>query len=239
MSSKTHTERALVALRQRIVSGAFSGGERLYEVAIANDLQISRTPVRAALSKLAEEGLLDRVSGGGFMVRRFDMGDVLDTIDLRGVLEGTAARLAAERGVSAAMLEEGEGILRELDRSIEAEKVDMTQYSKGNTAIHNLFARMSGSRVIMREIERVTSLPFASPSAFLDDDRQVARFRQTLIVAQDQHRSILNAIRAREAGRAEFLAREHARAARRNVRFLTSDAAAMREGVAPLAIVAS
>lgn len=239
MSSKTHTERALIALRQRILSGAISGGERLFEVALANDLAISRTPVRAALSKLAEEGLLDRVAGGGFMVRRFDMRDVIDTIDLRGVLEGTAARLAAERGVSPDLLTKGEAILRKLDRSLDMEEVDMDLYSKGNMEFHELLCEMSGSRVLQREIKRMTSLPFASPSAFLDDDRQGVRFRQTLIVAQDQHRAILNAIRGREAGRAEFLTREHARAARRNVKALASDGTAMRERVTPLAIVNS
>ena len=65
MSSRTHTERALITVRQRILNGVYAGGERLYEVALANDLEISRTPVRSALSKLAEEGLLDRQPSGG------------------------------------------------------------------------------------------------------------------------------------------------------------------------------
>ena len=51
------------------------------------------------MSRLAEEGLLDRVNSGGFVVRTFGFADVVDAIELRGVLEGTAARLAAERGV--------------------------------------------------------------------------------------------------------------------------------------------
>ena len=71
---------------------------------LAKEFSISRTPIREALSRLAEEGLLERARGGGFVVRSFAIADVLDMIELRGVLEGTAARLAAERGVSAAKL---------------------------------------------------------------------------------------------------------------------------------------
>ena len=85
----THSKRALFRLRQRIVEGEIPGGTRLYEVALAEKLQISRTPVREAMSRLAEEGLLDRANGGGFLVRSFSYADVVDAIELRGVLEGT------------------------------------------------------------------------------------------------------------------------------------------------------
>ena len=64
-------------------------------------LGVSRTPLRLALSTLAHEGLLEPLPGGGFVVRSFTRADVSDAIELRGVLEGTAARLAAERLESA------------------------------------------------------------------------------------------------------------------------------------------
>lgn len=237
MASETHTERALVTLRQRILNGTYTGGARLFEVALAEDLAISRTPVRAALSKLAEEGLLDRNAAGGFRVRTFRMEDVLDTIELRGTLEGMAARLAAERGAPASALRAAAEILRNIDRILSSEDMDMDAYSKANSAFHAHLAQMAGSRVVEREIARVTALPFASPSAFVEDDSHAARLRQTLHVAQAQHRGIIDAIEARESARAEFLTREHARLARHNVKALTSDAAALREGIAPLAIM--
>jgi GntR family transcriptional regulator of vanillate catabolism len=238
MSSKTHTERALITLRQGIVSGALAGGQRLYEVAVAKELDISRTPVRAALSKLAEEGLLDRLKAGGFAVRRFDLSDVKDTIELRGVLEGTAARFAAERGASVEDKAQTRVCVRNLDEVLSCQDVDMSSYSKWNSAFHACLGRMSGSRVLMRELERVTALPFASPSAFLDDESQMAKMRQDLLVANEQHRGILEAIELRQGSRAEALTREHARNALRNVEFLSTDAAALREGSEPLAIVA-
>jgi GntR family transcriptional regulator of vanillate catabolism len=177
MQSKTQTERALITLRQRILSGAYPGGERLYEVALANDLQISRTPVRAALSKLAEEGLLDRIKAGGFAVRRFDLRDVMDTIELRGVLEGTAARLAAERGAQAGALDAMRTAVSRIDAVLQADDVDMSLYSKWNSAYHAALGDSCGSPVLVRELKRVTALPFASPSAFADaaqlEDRHV------------------------------------------------------------------
>lgn len=215
------------------------GGTRLFEVALAEELAISRTPVRAALSQLAEEGLLDRVRGGGFMVRGFALADVVDTIELRGVLEGTAARFAAERGAAPEKLRELEGILTAIDACIVENNQEngLAGYSKLNTRLHEILAELSGSPVLQREIERVTRLPFAAPSAFLADDMRISSFRQTLIPAQEQHRAIVEAIRAREGTRAESLAREHARAARRNVEFLFSTDPDSRASLPSLALI--
>jgi GntR family transcriptional regulator of vanillate catabolism len=236
--SATHAQRALITLRQRILGGDLPGGTRLYEVALAEELGISRTPVRAALSRLAEESLLDRANGG-FVVRSFALRDVVDAIELRGVLEGTAARLAAERGVPEAQMAEARQIVRQIDGLFRGEEIDMEAYSGLNSRFHSLLAQMSQSPVLQREIERITALPFAAPSAFLDDHSHQLDSVKTLAAAQEQHRALLEAITHREGSRAESLAREHARAARRNVEFLLSHEAAMREGVLSLAILSA
>jgi len=77
---------------------------------------------------------------------------------------------------------------------------------------------MAASRVITRELERVLSLPFASPSAFVLVQANSQGARDMLIVAQDQHREVLNAIENREGARAEAIMREHSRIAQRNLR---------------------
>lgn len=231
----------MIALRQRILSGQLAGGTRLFEVALAEDLEISRTPIRAALSHLAEEGLLERVRGGGFVVRSFALADVVDTIELRGVLEGTAARLAAERGVSPDRLDEIGAIVTRLDDclNVPMEYIDLDQYSRLNTQFHAALSALAGSAVIQREIERVTRLPFASPSAFLADHHQIDRFRRTLPPAQEQHRALIEAIVAREGARAESIAREHARAARRNVEYLFRGDPVRRAALPSMALIAS
>lgn len=226
----THAQRALITLRKRILGGSLPGGTRLFEVALAGELGISRTPVRDALSRLAAEALLDRAPGGGFVVRSFAVRDVIDTIELRGVLEGTAARLAAERGAPEAMMAEARGVVAGIDRLFLGQDIDMEAYSRLNARFHDLLARMPQSDVLLREIQRIIGLPFASPSAFLDDQSHQAALIKTLAGAQEQHRALLEAITGREAARAESLAREHVRAARRNAEVLLSQDGVVRDG---------
>lgn len=214
------TKRATYELRQRIIHGGLPGGTRLYEVALSEDLQISRTPVREAMSRLAEEGLLERAPGGGFQVRSFTLRDVTDAIELRGVLEGTAARLAAEQGADSAALAEIAALLDRLDTCFapgSPETVDFDGYSELNAQFHARLAELCGSPVILRELERVKSLPFASPSAFVLGTNEAARSFRSLYTAQMQHRALLQAIERREGARAEAIAREHARIARANL----------------------
>ncbi|MBL4646324.1 MAG: GntR family transcriptional regulator [Rhizobiales bacterium] len=214
----SHTMHALTELRQRILSGELRGGERLLEVPLAKMLDISRTPVREAMSRLAEEGLLERARSG-FVVRAFGEEDVVDAIELRGVLEGTAARLAAERGVDAKLLAAFANIVDGLDKCLGdmPSDIDFDGYSRLNAEFHAALAKLAGSKIIERELERVSKLPFASPSAFLPDKVDIANSRSSLTVAQAQHREILVAITNREGARAEALAREHARTARRDL----------------------
>ena len=97
----SQTVKAQLGLRELVLDGAFAPGERVPEIELSERLGVSRTPLRLALSTLAHEGLLEPLPGGGFVVRSFTSADVSDAIELRGVLEGTAARLAAERLESA------------------------------------------------------------------------------------------------------------------------------------------
>src|SRR3954468_2095352 len=89
-------------IREAILRGAVTAGERLNEVRLSRSLAVSRTPVRAALQALAGEGLLDYAPNRGFTVREFPLDAIVDAYDIRASLEGLAARFAAERGLSPA-----------------------------------------------------------------------------------------------------------------------------------------
>src|SRR5437762_660020 len=93
----SHNARTLLRLREMLFRGDFQRGERLSELPLVARLGVSRTPIRLALERLAHEGLLEVSRSGGFVVREFTVDAVWDAIEVRGVLEGTAARLAAER----------------------------------------------------------------------------------------------------------------------------------------------
>ncbi|TYR29565.1 GntR family transcriptional regulator [Mesorhizobium microcysteis] len=238
-TAKTHAMRALIDLRKKILAGDYPGGTRLFEVALAEDMGISRTPVREAMSRLAEEGLLDRARGGGFIVRTFGFADVVDAIELRGVLEGTAARLAAERGVAPDALARIRDTVSRLDKCFgeTPDDVDFDAYSELNARFHSELAGLAGSEIIRREVERAARLPFASPSAFSPSTAGIAAFRRSLATAQEQHKAILSAIVAREGARAEAIAREHARVARRNLEYVMGEGRSLIARVPGLALV--
>ena len=90
--------KAQLRLREMILAGELPSGARIAELAIVEKLGVSRTPIRAALVRLEQEGLLQALPNGGFAVRTFSERDVSDAIEMRGTVEGLAARLAAERG---------------------------------------------------------------------------------------------------------------------------------------------
>lgn len=84
-------------LRQMILDGQFAAGQRLVEDRISTDLGISRTPLREALHRLAQEGLLEKRPTGGYELRRTNMAELEDAVNVRALLEGHAAALAATR----------------------------------------------------------------------------------------------------------------------------------------------
>ena len=237
--ARTHALHAQIALRQRILNGDYPGGTRLYEVSLAEELAVSRTPVREALSRLAEEGLLVRTRSGGFVVRSFAVADVLDMIELRGVLEGTAARLAAERGPCPEHMSKIECLLGQLDSCFHAnpEDTDLDSYSQLNDAFHLALARLAGSKVLEEEIARVVRLPFAAPSAFLPYKTQIEALVSTLAPAHAQHHAMIEAITARQGTRAEALAREHTGSARANVQQIFAVHTAQGPQLAALGLV--
>jgi GntR family transcriptional regulator of vanillate catabolism len=155
------------------------------------------------------------------------------------VLEGTAARLAAERGVPPEAMARIEEIVARLDGCFgeRLDEVDFDTYCELNAQFHLELAGLAGSDVVRREVERVTRLPFASPSAFLPNNADIAAFRRSLHMAQEQHRAIVAAIAAREGARAEALAREHARTARRNLDYVMVEDRSLIERVPGLALV--
>ena len=212
--------RALLQLREMILAGELPGGTRIAELSIVEKLGVSRTPIRAALMRLAQEGLLEALSSGGYAVRTFSERDVTDAIELRGTLEGLSARLAAERAAPALVLSEARDCLRQIDAvlgQLTLNDESFSSYVELNARFHALLSEMAGSSVMARELDRVISMPFASPSAFVVAQANSQEARDMLVVAQDQHWQVLSAIEQREGARAEAIMREHSRLAQRNL----------------------
>ena len=217
----SQTVKVQLKLREMIFSGELQAGARLTELAMVERLGVSRTPIRAALIRLEQEGLLQPWPSGGFAVRTFSETDVADAIELRGTLEGLAARVAAERGGVNEVLVQAEACLDGIDQLLQALTLNdeaFSSYVRLNAQFHRLLGQLSGSPMLQRELERVGSLPFASPSGFVVAQADSPQARDMLVVAQDQHRQVLDAIAGREGARAEAIMREHSRLAQRNLR---------------------
>ncbi|MES2957058.1 MAG: GntR family transcriptional regulator [Pseudomonadota bacterium] len=212
--------RAQLMLRELIVGGELKAGERIAELAMVERLAMSRTPIRMALVRLQEEGLLEALPSGGFVVRDFSEADIRDAIELRGTLEGLAARLAAERGVAPGMLADMRDCLARIDDLLAAPKLTEASFSRyvtQNARFHALLAEMSGSALVQRQIERVVTLPFASPNGFVMVHSSGPQARDRLVIAHDQHHAVVEAIGQREGARAQALMQEHARNAQQNL----------------------
>lgn len=232
--SYTQTERGLRELRSRIVAGQWPATTKLREVPLAEAFGLSRTPLRAALQRLEQEGLLER-SGAGYKIRAFSIADALTAIELRGVIEGTAARMAAERHTTPNELESVKRIVTSIDQVIEKEAID--GYAKLNDQFHDQLAKLAGNPLIESEVERASRLPFAAPSAFSSSEEDQERFKTSLIIGQQHHRALVQAIERGEGARADALAREHAQLAKTNIEVAFRDRNENNRKIPQLALV--
>ena len=220
-AGSSHAVKAQLRLREMVLAGELPGGTRIAEVAISESRGVSRTPGGSARKRLEQEGLLEALPNGGYAVRTFSERDVADAIELRGTLEGLAARLAAERGAAPVVLREARACLKRIDELLREPALDdaaFSRYVEFNGQFHRLLSEMAGSPLIAQQLERATNLPFASPSAFVVVQANSPAARDMLVIAQDQHGQVLDAIENREGSRAEALMREHSRLAQRNLR---------------------
>ena len=222
--------KAVLRLRELILEAELAPGERLSEPVLVERLGVSRTPIRSALARLEHEGLVETLPGGGYRVSVFCEQDAFDAIELRGTVEGLAARMAAESRPCEADLAALRDCLDTLDEVVRRRQPgidDFHDYLLANERFHAMVAGLAGSEVLNRSLERIVALPFASPSAFVMVQAQLPESHEILFIAQHQHRCLLDAIAAGEGGRAEEIAREHARIAKQNLQVVLDNRKAL------------
>jgi GntR family transcriptional regulator of vanillate catabolism len=219
----------VLKLREMILTGKFQPGERLAEVRIADDLGVSRTPVRSALEVLAREGLVSPAANlRGFVVREVTLKEILDATELRGVLEGVAARKVAERGLSAEDHATLEACLARTATIFDKGELDADGgdvWAENNELFHRTILEASHNGPLLHALKVNDQVPFSSAGAFLEDiDDVEATRRQFLILqaAQRHHETILQCLLRGEAARAEALMREHCFLAIENISLFRS-----------------
>ena len=223
---ESQTLRALLLMRELLLRGEFRSGERIREIPLAARLHVSRTPLRLVLGRLEEEGLVAARPTGGFVASEFSVRDIHDGIEIRGALEGTAAKLAAERVLRPDDLAPIRTCLARIDRLLQrwASGTDsLARYITLNEQFHRLLVDLAKSPMVRRAVDRAVALPFASPNAFLMGHAQKKEGRQIVVMSQVHHHAIVDAIAHREPARAESMAREHSRLARTSLEMVLRD----------------
>ncbi len=198
-SYKPLREVVFEALREAIIKGILKPGERLMEIQLAEELGVSRTPVREAFRKLELEGFVVMVPRKGAYVAGISLKDIAAVFEVRAALEGLAAGLAAER-ITEGELEELERLLVQMAELIE--KGEFSEFVKLDTQFHDVLYKSSRNQRLIQilstlrdEIQRFRAVSLSYPG----------RMREAL----EEHRKIVEAIAARDEDLAKKLAAEH------------------------------
>jgi len=215
--SASQIARATLGLRELLLQGAFRPGQRIAEIPLSAKLGVSRTPLRLAFEKLEHEGLVHAIAHSGFAASEFTLTDIWDAIETRGILEGAAARIAAERLKDPAQLDP----LRKINRAMEGMQASdvesFERYLDLNETFHVAILELANNKILRRAVEQIYRFPFASMSSRVLHSKTVQGSKELLPIAEEHHRALIDAIEHREGARAESLAREHSRITRRNL----------------------
>ncbi len=202
----TLAEHVTETLRNWILQGILAPGERLEEIPLAEKLGVSRTPIRAALAHLGNEGLLEHQPKRGYTVRVYQYEDIIGAYEVRAVLEGLACRRAAHQGLSnldisrlKACLAEGDAILSKGVLLPE----DHQPYQQMNITLHETLLKAAENSWVTRFATQAQTAPFASDHIMLWDDHGI------ILRSHNDHHLIVTAVIERDGARAEQLMREH------------------------------
>jgi len=231
--------RVTVQLREIILNGQYAPGERITETSLAKSLGASRTPVRYALSVLEQEGLVTGAPNKGYRVKRFSIQDISNAIDLRGTLEGMAARIVAERGLEEAVARELKECLDYGDLILARDHIDETaivDYTNMNARFHETLINAANNRPLTNVLNLNDKVPFAGASAMAVSVHNPGVVNKILQQGHAQHHVIVEAISEGEGMRVESLMREHARITKKSLDLLEVDNSGSMPG---LALVAS
>lgn len=187
------------ALCRALRDGVFRPGDRLREEDIAKTLAVSRTPIREALGRLQERRLVEPSGGRGLVVRRLEVAEVLELYALREILEGAAARLAAQHASEPEI-----GMMENIEDALEAAVDSEPEMGRLNRALHETIFRAARNRYVdsaLRDMQ--DSLALLGPTTFGVKGRPST--------AAQEHRAMIGAIKSRDPDLAEQRAREHMR----------------------------
>jgi GntR family transcriptional regulator, vanillate catabolism transcriptional regulator len=209
-------------IRQDILLGTYTEGERLSEAQLCDTHNVSRTPVRLALRLLEREGVIRRGDGRGYLVQSPTVDDILQAVEVRGHLESLAARLMAQNADRVRFLPEMNRAIDQIEIAIEhlvrlgeLEDSVTRRAQAANKEFHSAILAACGNDYVGYTCKQISHLPMLAVGSMVFDrtvgdtpdhfERGMFRLR----LGNAQHRVIYEAIETGDPVRAEGMMREH------------------------------
>ena len=200
MSNEFRTMQEVIyeKLRQRIVSGVYEPGKRLIASDLASEFNISRMPVREALTRLGSTGLVELIPYKGAIVNELSPEEYVEIFNIRSVLEGLATRLACPN-----MREEDLERMKKANEEIKGMiSEDDVEFQRVNRVFHStIWNRTNSERLVSLLSDLYTEASQYRQMVFIHPDR--------LAEIHKEHADVLNALYAGDALLAERLVRDH------------------------------
>ena len=210
-TTKSLEEKVFLTLEEAIITGEYNRGDALTEMSLCKKMGVSRTPVRSALHRLFEEGLIDVAPNRGAVVIGVSNDDLADTYKIRMRLEGLACAMAAERITD----EERKQLEDTLELSeFYLKKNDVDKLKELDTDFHKIIYKASGNRMLCKILSEL--------------HRNISSYRKMSLTVPGrleksitEHKMILAAINSKDAKKADELTSHHIENAMNNMMIAT------------------
>ncbi len=202
----TAAQQVYVEIRDGILSGRYPPGERLREEKLASALGVSRSPIREALRLLQSDGLIVFAPNRGAQVAMWSEQDVDEVLNLRSLVEGYAARLAARR-LSPEHVRKLTDIADEMERAGEGPTPDVDRVASLNAAFHRMIVQASDNARLVSLMNQILGVPVEYRTYARHSHQQMAR-------SFAHHRELIRAFETRDEEYASMTMRMHVLAAR-------------------------
>ncbi len=196
-------------IRERIMSGDLAGGTRLKEQGLAEELGLSRTPIRAAITRLVHEGFVERGEGYSTRVARFPEEELDQIFEIRRRLECYAAARASERA-SDAQIDQLDTLTTRMEELTPPHSAgDYQEISSINAEFHRIIAEAAASPRLMAVLQMAVDVGIVARTYHSYSEADLIRSAR-------HHRELVDAFRARSADWAESVMSSHVLAAARS-----------------------